>query len=86
MPVLNFTPHTITVVNQDNEIIREYPSVGVARVSTTSQQVGEVDGISISKTAFGEVVGLPEPAEDTVYIVSMVVAQAAHRSDLVATS
>ena len=60
MKVLNFTPHTICICNAQ-EIIREYPSAGLARVSVTYTTVGEVDGV-------------PEPAEDTVYIVSMAVA------------
>lgn len=80
---VNLTPHTVSIVNADNEIIREFPSVGVARCATQAEVVREIDGIPVSTVVFGEVNGLPEPQEDTVYIVSMLVAQAVKRSDVV---
>ena len=44
----------------------------------------EIDGISVVRTKFGEVQGLPEP-DGNIYIVSMVVAQAVSgRSDVIA--
>ncbi len=65
------------------------PSGQVARVSATAQQVGTItiDGFDfpVVKTVFGEVTGLPEPQEDTVYIVSTLVLSAVQgRNDLVA--
>lgn len=82
--IVNLTPHVIVIVNEDNQTIREYPSAGVARVASTSEVVGNIDGISVVKQALGEVVGLPEPVEGTVYIVSMPVSQAAKgRTDIV---
>jgi len=62
------------------------PSGTVARCKTDRQQVDsfileDVDGwditVPITSTKFGEVEGLPEPQEDTIYIVSNLVAQAA---------
>ena len=83
--IINLTPHTVNIVNPDNEIVHSYPSAGVARVATKSEVVGGVDGIAISRTTFGEVIGLPEPSEGNIYIVSMVVAQAVSgRLDVVA--
>jgi hypothetical protein len=82
--IVNMTPHTITIVDSDNQIIREYPSAGVARVSTTSEITGEIDGIPVVKTSFGEVVGLPEPDGESIYIVSMPVSQATKgRTDII---
>jgi hypothetical protein len=84
MKVINLTPHTIKVVNSDNQVIREYPSAGIARVATTAEVIDEVDGISVVRTKFGAVKGLPEP-DGSVFIVSMVVAQAVSgRKDVVA--
>jgi len=65
------------------------PSGQVARVSATAQQVGTItiDGFDfpVVKTVFGEVTGLPEPQEDTVYIVSTLVLSAVQgRKDVVA--
>jgi len=83
--IVNLTPHTITVVNSDNQTIREYPSTGVARVATATTQAGFVDGISIYQTIFGSVEGLPDPQDGVFYIVSMVVAQAVSgRQDIIA--
>jgi hypothetical protein len=85
MNVINLTPHTVNIVDANNETIRQYPSAGVARAKTIAEHVGEVDGIPVLATAFGDVEGLPEPQDDTIYIVSMVVAQAAReRIDIVA--
>jgi hypothetical protein len=85
MQIINLTPHTITVVNAENEIIRQYPSAGVARAKTIAERINEVDGIPVMATTFGDVEGLPEPQDGVTYIVSMVVAQAArYRADVVA--
>ena|SRR5215469_12010824 len=79
--IVNLTPHTVKVVNSDNQIIREYPSQGIARISTSAQAIGEVDGVQISQTVFGEIVGLPESDGESVFIVSMPVAQACRERD-----
>jgi hypothetical protein len=81
--VLNYTQHVITIVDNDGNIVQEFPSVGNAQVETTSRQVGDVNGVAIVHTEFGDITGLPDPAPDTLYIVGMIVAQAARRSDLI---
>lgn len=72
---INLTPHDVTIVVGDRtEVIK--PS-GLARCKETSVQVGLIDGwIPVYETEYGEVSGLPEPAEDTIYIVSVIVAKA----------
>jgi len=73
--VVNLTPHTINVVCGVEVAI---PASGtVARCREISTPVGEVNGIPIVTKTFGEVVDLPEPQEDTIYIVSALVAAAA---------
>lgn len=85
MQIINLTPHTIKVVDVNNQVIREYPASGiVARAATIAEAVGEVDGIAVKHTAFGEVQGLPEPQDGVIYLVSMVVAQAVKRLDIIA--
>jgi hypothetical protein len=83
--IINLTPHIVSIVNQANEIIGEYPLSGIeARLSSTAEVIGEVDGITISKTVYGDAVNLPEPAENTLYIVSTIVAQGVpQRKDLI---
>jgi hypothetical protein len=53
------------------------PASGIiARCRTERKTVSNVDGIPVTSTIFGEVEGLPEPKEGTIYIVSSLVAQA----------
>jgi hypothetical protein len=82
--VINLTPHAVSLADADGNVIATFPPSGqVARVATTTEVVGELMGRPISRTTFGEVTGVPAPAEGVVYLVSTLVAQAARRSDVV---
>ena len=78
MNFINLTPHDI-VLNDG----RVFMSTGVARVRASYSEFNE-DGIC--EAVFGEVTGLPEPKEGTIYIVSGLVLQALNgsRPDVVA--
>lgn len=79
MNFINYTPHTIVLNNGV-----EFPSQGVARVSNSFTPFDEN---GVCNVVFGDLVGLPEPQEDTMYIVSAMVlsaAKAAGRTDCVA--
>lgn len=77
LKVINLTPHDVVIVNDNGEEIKRYPASGnVARVNTQSELIGEVDGIQVVRTKYGDVDGLPDKQPDTVYLVSLVVAQA----------
>ena len=82
---VNLTPHAITLRRSDSPVGEAFPASGtVARCAVEKVQIGEIDGTPVYRSLFGDVVGLPEPVEGTVYIVSQLVAQAArNRSDLV---
>lgn len=75
--LVNLTPHAITFVNGDGEkILVIEPSGQLARVSAKTVLTGEdYNGIPVTRTEYGTVEGLPAPAENTVYIVSSLVAQ-----------
>lgn len=82
----NYTPHTIVLNNGT-----KYDSVGVARVSVgvarVSNTFSEVDDNGICSVCYGDITGLPEPADGCTYIVSALVlaaAKAAGRTDCVA--
>lgn len=78
MKFINLTPHEITVVNDNGKKILHLPPGGaVARVAATYEKVGELDGIPLVRTTFGEIEGLPQPSEGVIFITSSVVAQAA---------
>lgn len=76
--IVNLTPHPVNVIDGSG-----FPSEGVARVSEKETQVGMLNGIPLFSKIFGEVVGLPEPTNDTMYIVSAIVRAACpDRKDL----
>jgi hypothetical protein len=65
MVFVNLTPHALNIAG------REIPPSGqVARVSATYAEIGTIEGIPIVTQKFGQVENLPDPAPDTVYIVS----------------
>lgn len=79
----NFTSHTINVHNGDKELVATFESAGVARCSQENTQRGSIDGIELYDVQYGEVSGLPDPQDDTYYIVSFMVKNALPaRSDL----
>ena len=89
MKIVNLTPHPLNLMPEGPEgpVVTIPPSGQVARCTVDRVQVDTVtvDGIAVSvnRTQFGEVTGLPDPQPDTIYIVSAMVAQAVpERSDV----
>ena len=74
--IVNLTPHVVRL----NSGVGIPPSGTVARV-TASYSDFDADGVAV--VTFGQVTGLPEPAEGTLYVASALVAQAAKRLDVV---
>lgn len=75
MKAINLTPHIVRLNSGD-----EFPPCGqVARVASAYAE--EEPGFF--RVTFGQVQGLPDPAPDTVYIVSGMVSAAARRADVV---
>lgn len=85
MKFVNLTSHEI------NELVSgtTFPVSGiVARVSTVETVDRNFGKIQVKKTVYGEIVGLPESQEDTIYIVSSIVLNAlrelgTNRTDIV---
>lgn len=76
MNIVNLTPHAINFVQEDcTPLATINPSGTVARVTTKTVTKGDINGIPVTATEFGEVENLPEPTQDTIYIVSSLVAQ-----------
>ncbi|MBU7037454.1 MAG: hypothetical protein HXS52_05955 [Theionarchaea archaeon] len=83
-PVLiNLTPHDVVIRQGEKDII--IPRSGkVARVKETERRSETVDGVDITDISYDKTVNLPDPQENTVYIVSVIVAFAnKDRRDLV---
>ena len=88
MKLHNLTPHTIRVSlareHGDALALSVYESEGCARIGQTSTAVDVADECEIAEPTYGDVAGLPPPAKGHLFIVSMMVAQAApERRDLV---
>ena len=91
MPFVNMTPHVLNVFtgNGDNpdEVLNLLPSGRSVRVAQTSEAMGVLDGVSLYRTAYGElqtvdnatkavVGGLPPFVKGTTYVVSGLVLEA----------
>lgn len=75
MTIVNLTPHTLNILNADGSVrVDVSPSGTVARVASTRTQTGEVNGLPMFVTTFGEVTGLPDAQPGTLFVVSGMVA------------
>ena len=85
MKFVNLTQHDLTIVLEDGDDLVLPASGEVARVTFSTQQVDEIDGIPVYKTVYEpEVAGLPEPEGGTIFIVSSLAAQTVKRKDVLA--
>jgi len=73
--IVNLTPHEIDFMLEDGTEIKIPPSGRVARLEEETKVIGEIDGIPVVQKQLKILQGLPEPQPDTIYIVSLVVAQ-----------
>jgi hypothetical protein len=81
---VNLTPHPIVIRLADETDLVVNPSGKVARVDEAPNKVvGEIGGVPVlSRSTFTEVVDLPDPEENTAYIVSSLVAGVVSRLDV----
>ncbi len=76
MKFVNYTPHVINIVSAEGEPVLSLESSGIARCAEEAQLITEMVGVCLYDMKYGEVTGLPEPEEGTMYIVSQLVRQA----------
>jgi hypothetical protein len=81
---INLTPHEINLYTEEG--VKTFPSAGYARVATTEQFRESLGGAPVYAVEYGDIEGLPEPQDDTVFVVSLMVLQAlgGTRPDVVA--
>ena len=80
---VNLTPHQIDEQTTGLSI----PSSGIARIKMQSRIIDTIDGVPLFHSYYvGNLEGLPEPVEGTIYIVSALALNAvpADRTDVVA--
>lgn len=85
--VINCTPHDVVIISESGNIT--FPRSGIIpRLTEQQVKINSINSngieIDIMEKSFNEPEGLPEPKENTIYIVSALVAGAVkHRDDLV---
>ena len=82
--IINLTPHPVNLLDVDANVVITFHSEGLARCSQNDIIIGKLNkDIILTKTSYGEVIGLPEQAPRTFYIVSRLVLNALpNRTDL----
>jgi len=87
MKLYNLTPHTIVLMDEDNNVLEKFEPFGglVARAAQTKELIEELSindlTIPVYRSKFGKVENLPEPQEGHGYIVSALTAQAVQNRD-----
>ena len=77
--IINLTPHEINIVG-----LEPIKSSGSVRVTESINVIDSINGVDIIVKKYGSVEGMPEPQPDTVYVVSLMVAQQlTHRDDII---
>lgn len=74
--IKNFTPHAISICNNAGEVVRVIQPEGLVRLKAVTVPAGEIDGVPVTRTEFGQPEGLPDFKEGTFYIVSQLVKSA----------
>jgi len=86
MKVVNLTPHEVVVMSDNREVVDRYPATGqIARVSEVIEPDNlDLGGVPVVRKRHAEVVGLPEPQDEVLYLVSVIVPPAVpDRNDLI---
>ena len=75
--IINKVPHAVYILDDNENIIKVFPkSNGMIRVAEFTEDVGELDGIPICSTTWGNTLDVPDPIPGTYYIVSQLVKNA----------
>jgi hypothetical protein len=75
--LVNLTPHPVTIIDERNAVVVEFPSRGLARAVQVKVSTDPVAGIPTSRMELTHVEALPEPAKGVLLIVSLITANAA---------
>lgn len=82
--VVNLTPHAITVMDENDQVLVVYPPCGTFARLVSEFDAAQVFGeVPLGALRFGQVDGLPEPQAGVMHLVSLLVKLAApNRPDL----
>ncbi len=84
--LVNLTPHDINILGEDGEILETLPFDELpARCRVERHLIGGIGNYPLYESVFGDVGNLFNPEENTLYVVSRIVAEAmkGERTDLI---
>jgi hypothetical protein len=85
MRIRNLTPHKLTIIDGENEVVFP-PEEWTPRVEEEQQPAQSIvtnDAVvQTCRKAYGSIIGLPEPQEGVILVVSAMVAERATRADV----
>jgi len=67
---VNLNHHDLRILTQNGDLVTIPTSGVIARVDYTDHQVEPLNGISVVEPQYGQIIGLPDPRDNTYYIVS----------------
>ena len=74
MKIINLNQHSINILDENGNINMIFPcSDMVARCTESRKKVGEINGVPITETVYGEVVDMPQPKEGVIYLTNYTV-------------
>lgn len=91
--IINLTPHTLNIFDNDGNETTIVPSGKIARINVETKQVGQFEGLPLFETVVtgepymtdstGNIADewLPEPKDNTIYVVSGLFRQHCDRED-----
>lgn len=75
MKIVNTTPHNVNICDDNGDVINTFPkSPFPIRLSMTSNNVGDLDGIPLMNVSYGDT-DLPSVQNNVFYIVSALLKQ-----------
>ena len=86
--IINKTPHTVYVYDDNSVLVAEYqPNSIPVRIKADVKRIGDLAGIPLTSTVYGDLEGLPDEQPGVCYIVSgLVKAACPERKDLLVPS
>ena len=83
MSIINLTPHNLNIHTSNGTVVEVPPSGSVARVATTYTAIASIGDIDVFDCVYGEITGLPDPAINSIFVVSgQTNAALSHRGDV----
>ena len=67
---VNCTPHVVDIVKEDGSILSIEPSGIIPRCTQMEEKVSSINGITVTRQVFGEVINLPEAQPGVFLVVS----------------